>query len=122
MSRLKHILILVMSISILTVGLPVQAKSSCPMAASVMMKDMQTGHDCNNCQKTTKHEKKQQNGCCKNMACNTQCAGMSGLDNVSMFKYTSPNGIRSAAIFIIAGSVPSSHLLNTQERPPKSLS
>jgi hypothetical protein len=113
MSRLKHILIMVMALSVMVGGIPTFA-SACPMAT---MMDTQAVQDCSQCSKSAGHEK-QADSCCKNMACNVHCTSTPLLSHTALSdKAFSPSN--TVKLAMLAVTFPSSLSLNTQERPPR---
>lgn len=127
MFRLNNILILVLAVSVVMAGFPVQAKPHCPSAAAMQMQqmDMKGMKDCKGCVKTSDrqdHQKK--TGCCGDMECAAKCSSMSNAGTTFF-------GTQHGASISFASSAESlygpdhklaSHLLNTQDRPPKYLS
>lgn len=130
MTWLKRITTLMLCISIAFAGFPAQAKPQleCPMAKMMQMEhakqmDMQGMRDCKGCDKMAKHEPKK-SGCCDDAACNAQCSAMSGgvSMNLPTIKQELPSvGSQALRVFPPDAASASRHL-NTQERPPKSLS
>jgi len=108
-------------------GVPVQAKPQalCPMADKMHMQqmDMQGMKDCKGCDKMAKHESKK-NDCCEDAACAAKCTAMNGgvSMNLSRAKTDLPRIGTQALPHDDADSIVASRQLNTQERPPKSLS
>jgi hypothetical protein len=128
MFRLKNILTLLLAVSIVMAGFPVQAKPECPMAKMMQMEhakpmDMQGMKDCKGCDKMAKHEPKK-SGCCDDAACNAKCSAMSGGTsmNLPVFKSDLPTLSKQVNRLYPADASLASQHLNTQERPPKSLS
>jgi hypothetical protein len=122
MFRLKHILTLLLAVSVILAGFPVQAKQQCPMAAKMQMQQMEM-KDCKGCAKTADKEQKK-GGCCGDLACAAKCSSMSNAS--TMFfgtqQIASFSPVSIAERFYSSDSVLASHLLNTQDRPPKYLS
>ena len=124
MFRLKHILTLLLAVSIVMAGFPVQAKPQCPMAAKMQAQqmDMKGMKDC--CAKMAKQEQQKKNGCCGDPACAAKCLSMSnagitffGSEHIASFFPASSTERSYSSDHVLA-----SHLLNTQDRPPKHLS
>lgn len=126
MFRLKHILVLLLAVSVVMAGFPVQAKLGCPMATKMQMQqmDMKGMKDCKGCDKTAnKQDQQKKNGCCGDMACVAKCSSMSNAS--STFPDHEPTRLSLASgtqRFYGSDHVLASHLLNSQDRPPKSLS
>ena len=123
MFRLKHILTLLLAVSIIMAGFPVQAKPQCPMAAKMQIQqmDMKGMKDC--CAKTAKQEQKK-GGCCGDPACAEKCLSMSNA-SITFFGITQATSLSLASSterFYGSDHVLVSHLLNNQDRPPKHLS
>ena len=127
MTWLKHIAMLMLSLSIAVAGFPAQAKPECPMAKMQMQHtqqmDMQSMKDCKGCDKMAKHEPKK-NGCCGDLACAAKCSAMSGgiSMNLPTVKADMPSVSGQMKRLYPADAAIASRHLNTQERPPKSLS
>lgn len=122
MIGLKHIAMIMLSLSIALAGFPAQAKPECPMAAKMQMQQMDM-KDCKGCDKMTKQEPVK-NGCCDDAACNSQCSALSG--GVTMNLPTAKNhlpaiGEQDDRFYPADAAMASAHL-SSQERPPKSLS
>lgn len=118
----RYITMLVLSVSVALAGLPVQAKSQCPMAAKMQQMTKEMGKDCKGCTMTGKQESKK-NGCCDDGACTAKCSSFSSVSgNTLPDTIAMPQFATAAQKFTIAGSAPPSFFLNTQERPPKHLS
>jgi len=122
MTFLKHIALLMLTLSIVVAGFsPAQAKTGCQMAVEMQMQQMDMSNmqgmsDCQGCDKTTKHEQKK-NSCCDS----TQCSSSSSISmNSSTMQVAAAIGTQ-ARIFYPADAVIVSAHLNSQERPPKSL-
>ncbi len=82
--------------------------------------DMQGMEDCD---KMAKQEQKK-SGCCDDAACNAKCSAMSGgiSMNLPVVKADLPAiGAQALRLYPADAAIASSHL-NSQERPPKSLS
>jgi hypothetical protein len=125
MTWLKHIAMLMLSLSIAVAGFPAQAKPECPMAAKMQMQqmDMQGMEDCEGCDKMAKQEQKK-SGCCDDATCNAKCSAMnSGISmNLPTYKAELPAiGEQANRLYPADASLASAYL-NSQERPPKSLS
>lgn len=125
MFRLKNILTLLLAVSVVMAGFPVQAKPECPMAAKMQMQqmDMKDMKDCKGCDKMAKQEQKK-NGCCDDAACNAKCSALSGgiSMNLPTVKADLPGISEQAQRLYPADATLASAHLNSQERPPKSLS
>ena len=86
MNWLKHIAMLILSISIAAAGFPAIAQPECPMTKMMQMEqeqqtDMHGMKDCNGCNKMAKQEQQKHNekdGCCDQTGCNIKCPAMSG--------------------------------------------
>ena len=120
MNWLKHIAMLMLSLSIVVAGLPALAKSECPMAAKMQMQQMDM-KDCKGCAKTAnKQDSQKKNGCCGDMACAAKCSSMS---NASTTLYNAHSillsSVAHAKQLYSSDHVLTSQFLNTQERPPK---
>lgn len=79
--------------------------------------------DCNGCDGMAKQEQ-QKSGCCDESGCNAKCPAMSGGIVMSLPTYkTEVPAIseQGKQLYPVDDELTSSHL-NTQERPPKSLS
>ena len=124
MFRLKNILTLLLAVSVITAGFPVQAKQQCPMAAQMQMQKMDM-KDCKGCDKMTQQDQqKKKGGCCGDMNCAAKCSSMSNAGTMffgNQATLLSFVGI-STERFYVSDDVLASHLLNTQDRPPKYLS
>ena len=126
MFRLKNILTLLLAVSVVMAGFPAQAKPQCPMAAKMQMQqmDMKDMKDCKGCAKTTKQEQKK-GGCCGDPACAAKCLSMINASSITFFGITQATSLALASSterFYGSDHVLSSHLLQTQDRPPKHLS
>ena len=125
MTWLKHIAMLVLCLSIVGAGFPAQAKAAqpCPMAAKM---HMQMGmKDCKGCDKMAKQEPQHQkkNGCCGDMACAAQCSSMSNIvPALPGSEFVVLSSSISTVRFYAGDRMLASHLLQTQDRPPKFLS
>ncbi len=126
MSWLKLILMLLLSVSIAGAGLPAQAKPpECPMAKmmrQMAMLERQDTHDCDGCPKAEEQQNRKQSGCCDDTACNLQCSMSSGISMSDASKVTLPHVTRQTPRSYLLDAALASRQLNTQERPPKSLS
>lgn len=121
MSRITHIPILLLALSVVLAGLPVQAKPQCPMAAQMQMQQVDM-KDCKGCANTTdKQEPQKKNGCCGDMACADKCSSMSNSGTIffSTQRIASRSPASNAERFYGSDHVLASHLQNTQDRPPK---
>lgn len=121
---------LLLSFSIALSGFPVQAEPmpECPMAKMMKMDhgqkmDMQGMEDCDGCDKMAKQEQKK-SGCCDDAACNAKCSALSGgvTMNLPAYKADLPAISDQANRFYPADAAIASAHLNSQERPPKTLS
>jgi len=117
---------LMLSLSIAVAGFPAQAKPECPMAAKMHMQqmDMKDMKDCKGCDKTAnKQDQQKKNGCCGDMACVAKCSSMSNITGPFLGHQSIPLSFASSSAlrFYDSDDVVASHLLNTQDRPPKSL-
>ena len=122
MFRLKHILTLLLAVSVVMAGFPVQAKQQCPMAAKMQMQQMDM-KDCKGCAKTTDKQEQKKNGCGGDMACAAQCSSMNNASAMLLgTQLASPSFVSSMERFYSSNHVLASHLLQTQDRPPKHLS
>lgn len=126
MSWIKHIAMLMLSLSIVVAGFPAQAKQPCPMAAKMQMQqmDMQGMKDCKGCAKTSDKQEQKKGGCCGDIACAAKCSSMSNAGNIFFgTQHIDSLSLASGAErFYGSDHVLASHLLNTQDRPPKYLS
>lgn len=126
MFRLKNILTLLLAVSVVMAGFPVQARSQCPMAAQMQMQhmDMTDMKDCKGCAKTAKQEQQKKNGCCGDPACAAKCLSLSNVSTIffSPQQVPSLSLARITARFYVSDNMLASHVLHTQERPPKYLS
>ncbi|MCB1322463.1 MAG: hypothetical protein KDK34_19540 [Leptospiraceae bacterium] len=125
MFRIKHIAVWLLATAIMVTGVPVMAKQECPMtqmehsSAQSMEK-----HDCDGCEKTeTQQSGESTSSCCDEMDCSAQCQPVSG----SAYVLPSVNGSSAnllpwGARFSFGRDDFASLLLNTQDRPPKTLS
>jgi hypothetical protein len=126
MTWLRHIAMLMLSLSIALAGFPAQAKPECPMAK--MMEQMAAqdhggdkDHDC--CPKIKAEKQQKKSGCCDDAACNAKCMGASSVSMTSSGAKTElPSMARQSQRLYPADAALASQHLNTQERPPKSLS
>jgi len=119
---MRTIAVLVLSLSIALAGFPVQAKPQCPMAAKMQMQQMDM-KDCKGCDTMAKQEPKE-NGCCDELGCNAKCPAMSGSLTMSLPTYKADLpaiGDQANRFYPADAAVASAHL-NSQERPPKTLS
>ncbi len=125
MSIVRIISVLLLSFSVALAGFPAQAKPQCPMAAKMQMQqaDMQGMEDCDGCDKMAKQEPKE-NGCCDELGCNAKCPAISGSLTMSLPTYKAylPATHDQANRFYPADVAVASAHLNSQERPPKTLS
>ncbi len=125
MNWLKHIAMLMLSLSIAVAGLPAQAQQQCPMVAKMQMQqmDMKDMKDCKGCIKATKQEQKK-NGCCDDSGCNAKCSAMSGSITMNLptvkVEFAAISS-QAPPLYSADATVASAHL-NSQERPPKYLS
>lgn len=93
------------------------------MAAKMHMQQMEM-KDCKGCAKTAGKQEQKKNGCCGDLACAAKCSSMSNAGN-ALFgaqHIASLSLISGAERFYGSDHVLASHLLNTQDRPPKHLS
>jgi hypothetical protein len=114
---------LLLSFSIALAGLPAQAMPECSMAKmqqQVAIQDMGTAHDCDGCPKAEKKQS-QKSGCCDDTACNVKCSASSGMNMSAAPNSDFPALMKQSQRLYVSDSVLASHLLNTQDRPPKSL-
>ena len=122
MFRLKNILTLLVAVSVVMAGFPVQAEPmpECPMAK---MQQQMAMEDCDGCDKMAKQEQKK-SGCCDDAACNAKCSALSGsvTMNLPTYKADLPAIGDQANRFYPADAAIASAHLNSQERPPKTLS
>lgn len=96
------------------------------MQQEMAKQDMEK-HDC--CpKKSEKMAEKQQSqkqsssGCCDNMACNVKCSTSGGMNLSAPSKSDLPQLTRQTQRLYPTDVALASHLLNTQDRPPKHLS
>jgi hypothetical protein len=125
MIRLKRILSVLLAVAIAMAGIPVQAGASCPMTAQMQQiaKTMPSGKDCtgSGCAMTGKQESKK-NGCCDNGTCTEKCSVLGGVTaNMPSSKIILPKFTAVAEKYYVTEGVLPSHLLQTQDRPPKHL-
>lgn len=128
--KIFHIIAtLMLSVSIAFAGFPVQAaQMECPVAKMMKMEnaqqmDMQGMEDCRGCDKMAKQDSGK-SGCCDDAACNAKCSAMnSGVNmNLSSVKAETPAiNEQVQRFYTVDAHLPSAHL-NSQERPPKTLS
>ena len=120
---------LLLSFSIALAGFPVQAaQPECPMAKTMKMEhgqqmDMQDMEDCDGCDKMAKQDSKK-SGCCDDAACNAKCSAMNSAASMSLpsMKAEIPAINQSVQRFYAVDAHLASAHLNSQERPPKTLS
>lgn len=109
---------LIISVSVAVAGIPAQAASACPMAK--MGTTMQAGQvDCHKAAKTPTKP----GGCCTDPTCDAKCSALSGGTSIDLPAMRADLAIRdgkSPRLSLMAGALPS-HLLATQERPPRIL-
>lgn len=114
-----------LSLSIVLAGFPAQAKPECPMMKMMQAQhmDMQAMEDCDGCDKMAKQEQKK-SGCCDDAACASKCSVMSNGASMILptIKADRPAFSDQARWFFATNATPISAHLNSQERPPKSLS
>ena len=120
----RTIFLLVVAMGVVLAGFPVRA-SQCPMMAHMprMVAAQSLISSCKGCNNTAAQERPSNNGCCGDLDCKVKCFSTG---NVSAFL------IEDATVFpqfagmterqYLADHVLPSHLLNTQDRPPKHLS
>jgi|CXWL01.1.fsa_nt_gi hypothetical protein len=118
MTFLKYIAMLVLTLSIVVAGFsPAQAGSECQMVVKMQMQNMQGMTDCQGCDKTPKNDQKK-NSCCDS----TQCSFSSSMSiNFPAMQIATAIGTQARLVYPDAAMIVSAHL-NSQERPPKSLS
>ena len=122
MAWFRYIALIMLSLSITVAGLPAQAKSQCPMAMQMQKMTKEMDKDCKGCAMNSKQEPKK-NGCCDNSACTAKCSSLGSVaSNILPDAVAVPQFATAAQKFTMAGTVPPSFFLNTQERPPKHLS
>lgn len=126
MVRLKQILTLVLCLSIAIAGFPVMAMpSQCPMEKmqQTAMKMAAKMEHCDKCPEMAKQkpEKKKNGGCCDDAACNMKCMGIGSLAFHAP-DYVLPVVPVASPIYAIVDTALGSGPLNSQDRPPKSLS
>jgi len=120
----RIISVLLLSFSIALAGFPAQAKSPqpCPMAAKMQMQQMDM-EDCDGCDKMAKQDSSQ-SGCCDDATCNAKCSAMNSsvsMNLPSMKAETPAINQFVQRFYAVDAHLPSAHL-NSQERPPKTLS
>lgn len=124
MAWIKRTFLLMLSMSVLLAGFPAQAKPECPMAKMMQemaMQEMEKDHDC--CPKAEHEKQQKKNNCCDDAACNAKCMGLSNMTMHLPSLKTELPSISSASLRLYpADAALASQHLNTQERPPKSLS
>ncbi|MDE3015928.1 MAG: hypothetical protein KGI29_03295 [Pseudomonadota bacterium] len=125
MRALKKSLLIMFCLAISLAGFPVMAsaKSQCPMAAKMQMQHMDM-KDCKGCVKTAGKQEQKKGGCCGDMACVAKCSSMSNASPTffGTQQIASLSLVGIAERFYGSDHVLASHLLNTQDRPPKYLS
>ena len=129
MRVLKHSLLMMLCLAIAVTGFPVAAsvKSQCPMMAKMeqmsSVQDMQKGKPCEHCTKMGNQEQKK-GGCCGDPACAAKCLSMSNASNAYVGTQAAPFSfaISTTERLYSSDHVLASHLLQTQDRPPKHLS
>lgn len=116
---------MILCISIAFAGIPAQAQP-CPMmktmhAEQAHKMDMAGMKDCD---QMTKQEAPEKSGCCDDAACSTQCSAISAsmTMNLPTIKADVPVMGEKARRLFSADAMIASAYLNSQERPPKSLS
>lgn len=130
MRTARFIATLLLSFSIALAGIPAQAMpgamKDCPMMKmqqEAAKQDMEK-HDC--CPKAEKTAEKQQSqkksGCCDDAACNVKCSASGGMSLSAPSKGDLPQLTRQTQRLYPTDAALASHLLNTQDRPPKHLS
>lgn len=77
-------------------------------------------HDC--CPKTEKQQSQKKSGCCDDAACNVKCSASGGMSLSAPSKGDLPQLTRQTQRLYPTDAALASHLLNTQDRPPKHLS
>ena len=118
MTIARIIAVLLLSFSVALTGFSVQAMPQ--MKDSPIAKHAMGNHDC--CPKADHNsQKKSSSGCCDDTACNIKCSSGS-MSMPFPAKGDLPQLTRQAPQFYPAGAMLASQLLNTQDRPPKSLS
>ena len=120
MNCLKHIAMLMLSISIAAAGIPAQAQSPCPMAAQMKMQHMDT-KAMSDCDQMAKQQTQKRGGCCDDSACNAKCTAMGGSMNLPTVRADMPSFDADALRLSSADASIALRHLSTQERPPKSL-
>ena len=121
MRWLKHIVILMLGLSIVVAGVaPAQARSVCPMMATIQI-DMQGIEDCQGCAKTASHEQKRNS--CDDTNCKIKCSAISnGISvNLPIIKDVFFVVREQAEQFYPNKVADISAHLNSQERPPRIL-
>lgn len=122
MKRLQYIGLCLLSLSIALAGFPPSAQAKCPMAKMqhVAVEKAKEGKSC--CAKMAKAKVKKL-GCCDNAACKARCMGLGSLtQNLSLpIASIMPVLVVTKQQFYSAQAIAVSQLLNTQDRPPKSL-
>lgn len=129
MKIFRIIAILMLSVSVVVAGFPVQAaQPECPMAKMMKMEhtqlvDMQGMEDCKGCDKMAKQDSGK-SGCCDDATCNAKCSAMNGgmNMNLSSVKAETPAINEQVQRFYTVDTHLPSAPHNSQERPPKTLS
>lgn len=95
------------------------------MAAKMQMEqmDMKGMKDCKGCDKTADKQEQKKGGCCGDLACVAKCSSMSNASGTFLGHTSIPLSLASnTERFYGSDHVLASHLLNTQDRPPKHFS
>jgi hypothetical protein len=110
-----------LGLSIALAGFPAQAMPACPMMKMQQMQqtaaDDGKGQDCHMAAKV------KSNKCCDDQACDAKCSALSGgisIDLPTMRSALSVRDGQSLRLPAVTGSL-ASHLLDTQDRPPRIL-
>jgi len=116
MFSLRNILVAVLAVVVATAGVPVFAKTTCPMASETQ----QTIKDCPNCVEKSSNQA-QHNKCCGMVDCAISCSS-----SVSMNISTNMTAAFLPVIHAVDTVRPSDDAVislstKTQERPPKHL-
>jgi hypothetical protein len=122
--KIFHIITtLMLSVSIAFAGFPVQAaQPECPVA-KMQQTDMQGMEDCKGCDKMARQDAGK-SGCCDDATCNAKCSAMNSsvsMNLPSMKAETPAINQQMQRFYAVDTHLPSAHL-NSQERPPKTLS
>lgn len=119
----RYIAMLVLSVSIVAVGIPAQAKQDCPMMMKQAEMQSMNAPPCHGSQEMkTQPQSQKKSGCCGELACKIKCSAAGSMILFHSSKAELPQVTDEAQRLRSASAAFILRALNTHDRPPKHFS